>query len=662
MRAGKNSIETCKTSVGGDGLRICEDLPRIIEQGYESLTVEQKHLLKWVGVFFREPTPGRFMMRLRMPNGFTNSQQLRAIADVSRQVGDNIVDITTRQQVEIRGVSIENIPGIWEKLRSVHLHSLQTGMDNVRNINGCPLAGLTRDELVDASPVVFELDRIIVGQDGNPEFTNLPRKFNVTVTGCPDNCTHNESQDIALVPARAGERIGFNVFAGGKMGSGGFTPASALNVFVEAREAAGVAAELIRIYRDHGPRDTRAKCRLAFLIEEWGMARLREELVSRLGRELKSAGDDMRRPGQADHLGITPQKQPELVAVGLCVPTGRIHPEQIEELAHLSDAYGNGQIRCTTGQNVILVNIPSHRVDALLKEPLLQQFSPAPSPFFRKLVACTGADYCNLALIETKQRAIELSKALDQRLGKDFAPVTIHWSGCPAGCGNHQAADIGLRGCQASIGGKTVEAVAVYVGGRTGPNAAAGEQILDTVPCDEALPSVVASILQQQALVKNDKNGKNGQRHLPGRNASKPQSAAFPQKQSVRRQAASPEGSTDKRSHDADTRSTAITEMAKTKLCRLEELSSSAGRVITVMGKALAVFVVDGKVVAIDAECPHEGGPLHEGTIERGRIVCPWHSYGFELHTGRCDADPSLSIRRYPTFIQKGEVWIDLKG
>ena len=154
---------------------------------------------------------------------------------------------------------------------------------------------------------------------------------------------------------------------------------------------------------------------------------------------------------------------------------------------------------------MILVNVPKHRIEALLKEPLLQQFSPNPSPFFRKLVACTGADYCNLALIETKRHAMELSRALDQRLGKDFAPMTIHWSGCTAGCGNHQAAELGLRGCRTSIAGKAVDAVAIYVGGRTGPNAVAGEQILDTVPCDEALPSVVAGILQQRALIKNSR-------------------------------------------------------------------------------------------------------------------------------------------------------------
>jgi ferredoxin-nitrite reductase len=503
MRAGKNSIETCKAIKDGDGLRIREDLPRVVEQGYEVLTPEQKQLLKWVGVFFREPTPGRFMMRIRMPNGFTNSRQLRAIAEVSRQLGNQVLDITTRQQVELRGFAIEDVQTIWENLRQVDLHSLQTGMDNVRNINGCSLAGLTPNELLDASSVVFELENTIVGKDGNPEFTNLPRKFNVTVTGCLDNCTLNESQDIALVPARTEERIGFNILVGGKMGSGGFTPASDLNVFVEAHEAAAAAAELVRIYRDYGPRETRTRCRLAFLIQEWGIDRLRQELAARLGRTLEAGGHDMRSQGHADHLGISAQKQPELVSVGLCIPAGRMNPAQIEELAHLSDTYGNGQVRCTTGQNVILVNIPRQRVEALLREHLLKQFSPSPSPFFRRLVACTGADYCNLALIETKQRAVELSEALDQRLGKDFAAMTIHWSGCTAGCGNHQAADLGLRGCRTNIAGKPVDAVAIYIGGKGGPNAVAGEQILDTVPCDDALPAVVATILQQRALLKN---------------------------------------------------------------------------------------------------------------------------------------------------------------
>ena len=161
MRTGSNAAETAKALKNGDGLRILEDMPRLISQGYESLTASEKDLLKWVGVFYRKPTPGRFMMRVRMPNGFTNARQLRAIADVSRRVGNSVLDITTRQQVQLRGFQLPSVPEIWEKLRGVDLHSLQTGMDNVRNINGCPLAGLTINELFDASLVLQELDRLL---------------------------------------------------------------------------------------------------------------------------------------------------------------------------------------------------------------------------------------------------------------------------------------------------------------------------------------------------------------------------------------------------------------------------------------------------------------------------------------------------------------------
>src|SRR6267142_1179789 len=283
---GNNLVEGYKASMNGDGLRILDHLPQIIERGAEALTPAEKELLKWVGVFFRKPTPGKFMMRIRMPNGFAKSEQLLAIAELSRRLGNSVVDITTRQQMELRGFTLDTVPEIWEKLRGVDLRTLQTGIDNVRNINGCALAGLTPHELFDASPVVHELDRIIVGGRGNREFTNLPRKFNVTVTGCTDNCTHSESQDIALVPAKKGSRLGFNILVGGKMGSGGFTIASHLNVFVEIYQATAVVVELIKIFRDHGPREARSKCGFAFLVEKWGISRLRAELTWRMDYEL----------------------------------------------------------------------------------------------------------------------------------------------------------------------------------------------------------------------------------------------------------------------------------------------------------------------------------------------------------------------------------------
>jgi ferredoxin-nitrite reductase len=206
------------------------------------------------------------------------------------------------------------------------------------------------------------------------------------------------------------------------MGSGGFTIASHLNVFVEIYQAAAVVMKLIKIFRDHGPREARSKCRFAFLIEKWGIPRLRAELTSRMGYELAFQGRDVRSSHHADHIGLTSQKQAGLVAVGLCVPTGRVNPEQLDELARLADKYGNGAIRLTTGQNAIIPNVPADRVTKLFSEPLLRQFSPRPSPFMRGLVACVGTDYCNLALIETKGRAVALSQALLEKMGASAKP------------------------------------------------------------------------------------------------------------------------------------------------------------------------------------------------------------------------------------------------
>ena len=501
MRPGNNAIEAYKASKQGDGLRIREDLPRMVGQSWESLTPSEIELLKWVGVFFRKPTPGRFMLRIRTPNGFAQSRQLHAIANLSRRLGNCVLDITTRQQIELRGFPLGSVPEIWDRLRGVDLHSLQTGQDNVRNINGCALAGLTPHESFDASPVVFALEQEMVGLDGNPEFTNLPRKFNITITGCLENCTHNESQDVALVPAAKQGRLGFNVLVGGKMGSGGFTPAEPLDIFVLPHHAPDVVAELVRIFRDHGPREARSKCRFRFLVDEWGIARLQQVLEKRMGRKLESSGWDMRRSSHSDHLGAAIQKQPGLSSVGLCVPTGRLNPGQMEELARLAEEYGDGQVRLTVGQNAIVPNVPEISVPALLREPLLREFSPQPSPFFRRLVACTGTDFCNLAQIETKSRAIVLSKSLEEQLGTGFEATSIHWSGCPAGCGNHQAAAIGLRGLKANVEGKLIDAVAVYVGGQTGPDTKVGEQILDMVPCEQ-LPGVLSAIIRERGLVR----------------------------------------------------------------------------------------------------------------------------------------------------------------
>ena len=496
-----NKIEEYKAEKGG--LEVMDDLPRYAEEGWETITDGDKERLKWLGVFFRQQTPGSFMMRIRIPNGMSNSRQLRVIAELSRECGKGFVDITTRQQIQLRWFHIDQVQQIWDRLESVGLVTLQTGMDNIRNVVGCPAAGLTANELLDASPVVREYNDMFVG---NPAYTNLPRKFNVTITGCRDNCTHGPTQDISLTPAvqmAAGSPypvVGFNVAAGGKQGSGGFRPASPLDVFATPDTAAEVCNQITLIYRDHGPRDARNKCRLAFLLDEWGVPKFRAELEWRMGHPLPRAGEDMvEADGGTDHMGIFAQKQPGLNAAGLVVPAGRISGGQLLEVARLAETYGDGEVRLTPGQNLIIPNVSDARLESLKAEPLLAELRHDAPEIMRGLVSCTGIDYCHFALIETKELAVNTARKLEKTLS-DTGPLTMHWSGCPNACGNHTVADIGILGKRARVNGQVIDAVDVSLGKRFSGAADSGESLkesLQNVPCDQ-LPALLERVLSAE--------------------------------------------------------------------------------------------------------------------------------------------------------------------
>jgi len=487
-----NKIELIKQAK--DGLDSLEDIRRLAATGtWEEMTEEDKQRFKWHGLFFRVPTPGDFMLRLRLEGGKTGARQFRVIADLSDQYGKGFCDLTTRQQIQMRWFTLGDVPDIWRRLEEVGLHSKQTGMDNVRGVCGCPVAGLTPHELLDASAVIREYNEMLVG---NKEFTNLPRKFNVTITGCLENCCHPETQDIGLVPAYReldGQQVnGFNVLVGGKQGSGGYRPAVPLDVFTRPDEAAHVCAEITRIFRDHGARATRVRARLAFLIEDKGIAWFRAELERRLGRSLHKAGTDLRKKHHVDHLGINPQKHVPhqdsvtLYYVGLLVPVGRITTAQMRGVADLAERYGNGDISVTTGQNLIISNIPEARIGALMDEPLFQELPYDPSPIMRGLVTCTGTDYCGMALIDTKGYGIQVARELERRTaGRKILPLTIHWSGCPASCGMHQVSTIGLQGCRSRVNGQVVDAAHVCVKGKTGPEPVIATDLMYDVPVEQ---------------------------------------------------------------------------------------------------------------------------------------------------------------------------------
>jgi ferredoxin-nitrite reductase len=454
---------------------------------------------------------------------------------------------------------------------------------------------------------------------GDKAYTNLPRKFNVTITGCRENCTHAETQDLALVPATrslGGEPVaGFNVLVGGKNGSGGYRIATPLDVFVRADEAAELCSAVVLLFRDHGSREARNKIRLAFLVDDWGIPTVREVLERRLGRALERAGADQRLPRATDHVGVFRQRQAALNYVGLLVPVGRITGDQLVEVARLASSYGTGEVRLTPDQNVMIPHVPDAALANLTVEPLLKVLRYDPSEIMRGLVSCTGIEFCNLAVIETKSRALAVARALEAKVhhGK---PVRIHWSGCPAGCGNHTVADIGLLGTKTNVDGKAVDAVDIFVGGSSGPQATHGIKLLENVPCDR-LPEVLEGLV----------------RH------------GDPEK--VRRQLRAVQPVAPMSAH-------AKGETAGSPVIRAEELVEGTARVLLVNGVEIAVFRCQGSLYALQNRCPHEGGALATGALAGDEVSCPLHGYRFNVKTGACSTDPVLRAKTFALVPQAG--------
>ncbi|NJM70673.1 MAG: ferredoxin--nitrite reductase [Scytonema sp. RU_4_4] len=498
-----------------DGLAVKEEIEKFASLGWEAMDeTDRDHRLKWVGVFFRPVTPGKFMMRMRIPNGILSCEQMRVLAEVVQRYGDEgSADITTRQNIQLRGIRIEDLPEIFDKFHAVNLTTVQSGMDNVRNITGDPVAGLDADELFDTRELVQQIQDMVTNNGvGNPEFTNLPRKFNIAITGGRDNSVHAEINDLAFVPAfkeaegargdliseqGAGEEMtpsssqkvfGFNVLVGGFFSAKRCEAAVPLNVWVPPEDVVALCRAVLEVFRDNGLRANRQKARLMWLMDEWGIEKFRAEVEKQFGRSFISAAvRDEIDWEKRDHVGVYKQKQPELNYVGLHVPVGRLYAEDMFEIARLAEVYGSGEIRLTVEQNFIIPNIADSLLETFLTEPVLDKFAINPTLLMRSLVSCTGAQFCNFALIETKNRALATIKALEAELELTH-PVRIHWTGCPNSCGQPQVADIGLMGTKTRKNGKAVEGVDIYMGGKVGKEAQLGTCVTKGIPCEDLLP------------------------------------------------------------------------------------------------------------------------------------------------------------------------------
>ena len=451
-----NKIE--KVKAAKHGLDVKQEIEHFAQIGWEALSEDDLIVrLKWLGIFFRPVTPGKFMLRLRIPNGILNSQQLTTLAQIIQRYGDDgSADITTRQNLQLRGVLLEDIPTIFSQLEAVGLTSIQSGMDNVRNLTGSPTAGIDPHELYDTREVNYKLQAMITNNgQGNYDLSNLPRKFNIAVEGAKDNSIHAEINDVAFIPAYKDGELGFNVLIGGYLSAQRCAEAIPMDVWVRADddEIVELCRAILTVYTVNGLderlRENRGKARLMWLIDRWTMNRFRIEVEKELGKSLEfAAPTDEITMEKRDHLGVHPQKQEGYNYIGIHVPVGRLDAEGMFEIARLADVYGNGEIRATVEQNFIIPYVADDKVEAFLSEPILQRYPLNPSTLVRSLISCTGARYCNFALVETKARGLKLAQELDEELNIP-EKVRIHWTGCPNSCGQAQAGDIGLMGTKA---------------------------------------------------------------------------------------------------------------------------------------------------------------------------------------------------------------------
>ncbi len=490
----QNKFERIKSEK--DGLVLKQELDYLAEIGWEAMEeADRDYRLRVLGLFYRTVTPGKFMLRMRLANGILSAYQMRVLAEIVQHYGDEgNADITTRQNIQLRQIRLEDVPDIYRKLEQAGLTSVQSGVDNVRNITGSPLAGIDPDELVDTRGLCRMVQDMITNMGkGNPEFTNLPRKFNIAIAGCRDNSVHAELNDIGFIPAYKNDTIGFNVIVGGMFSPKRYEASVPMNAWVPPEDVVALSRAILEVYRDHGLRANRQKSRLMYLIDKWGIEKFREEIEKRFGEvggtlPLQSAAEkDEFLWEKKDYIGVYKQKQPGLNFVGLHIPVGRMYAQDMFDLARIAEVYGSGEIRFTVEQNLIIPNIPDTRMEAFLKEPLLERFSVNPENLMRGLVSCTGSQFCGFALIETKNRALAFVKALEAELTLP-QPIRIHWTGCPNSCGQPQVADIGLMGTKGRKNGKVVEAVDIWMGGKVGYEAELGSRVMKSIPCDDLKP------------------------------------------------------------------------------------------------------------------------------------------------------------------------------
>jgi sulfite reductase (ferredoxin) len=499
-----------------DGLNVRERIiNRYAHLGFDSIDpADLRGRFRWWGLYTqRRPGIGggktgslddadieapHFMMRVRIPGGQLSAEQLRTVAGIAKEYGRDLADITDRQNVQYHWLSIEDVPAIWERLESVGLSSQQACGDVPRNILGCPVAGIDASEILDASPMLRAAEEVATT---HPGFTNLPRKYKTTVSGCASLCTAHEINDISFVGVTGpGGTPGFDLWVGGGLSTNPML-AQRLGVFVEPDQVPDVWAGVTGLFRDYGYRRLRSRARLKFLVADWGTERFREVLEKEyLGGALPDGPAPVIPPaGDRDHIGVHRQRDGRYY-LGVAPSVGRTSGTLLWQVADLAEAYGSGRVRTTAQQKLLILDVPEDRVTELADELAARDLLVAPSAFRRGTMACTGIEFCKLAIVETKQRAADLHRELERRLPGFDTPISINVNGCPNSCARFQVADIGLKGSIVDGG----EGFQVHLGGSLGTDPAFGRKLRGLKVGADGLTDYVERVLRNYLADRAD--------------------------------------------------------------------------------------------------------------------------------------------------------------
>jgi len=497
-----------------------DEVREFARQGRASVLPEWASLyFKWWGIYTQGDGVGAtggkggegitsdyFMMRIGIPNGVVSARQLRAIGELSKKYGRNLADITVRQCIQLHWLTIESLPEIVDAIYAIGLSPIGACGDVLRNVTGCPLAGVAADELVDGSPLAMEISKEL---SGNPEFYNLPRKFKICVTGCPSWCSHPEINDIGFTATRLNSQIGYSLRVGGGLSKEPHL-AVRLNAFVLPEQAVRVARTVVEIFREQQKlRENRAQARMKYLFlkEGWTAESFLAELQSRLDFTLlPAAPEQVPNDIYRDHAGIHPQHQPGLSSVGATVLRGRLTGDQLLAAAELAERFGSGALRTTVSQNLIFIDIPNQKTEELLSELGKIGLQVEGSMFWRGAVACTGTEFCKLAITETKGFTRWLVDELEERLPEFDQQLRLNVTGCPNGCGQHWVADIGIEGKKIKHDGKLEDAYYFCLGGAVGQHAAIARPVGFRCPAPlvpEAIERLLRHYLATRAPAEN---------------------------------------------------------------------------------------------------------------------------------------------------------------